>query len=155
VSTKLLQELATALPGTISAQETGNAQQSTSTEQQYVAGPIWDIQFVRTKPGHQDVYLQSLIKLNEPIWREEKKQGLILDRKVFNNLTKTNLQDWDLAVAVEFKNFAAMDGFQAKEVELAVRLAGSKQAETDTYGEQREAVREVLSSKLLQELLLK
>jgi hypothetical protein len=124
-------------------------------QEQSNEGPVWDIQFIRTKPNQRDHYLSSLKQNAKPIWEEEKRQGLILDYKIFNNLTLHDPQEWDIAVAVQFKNFAAIDGFEAKELSIASKMMGSKSAATSELGEKHVEMREIVSTKLLQEIVLK
>lgn len=124
-------------------------------EENTTQGPVWDIQFIRTKPNQRDAYLLSLKQKTKPIWDEEKRQGLILDYKVFNNLTQHDPQEWDIALAVQFKNFAAIDGFESKELAIAEKMLASKQAVSQEFGEKRVEMREIISTKLIQEILLK
>lgn len=119
-------------------------------EKQNAEGPVWDLQFIRTKPDQRDAYLASLKQNAKPVWDEEKRQGLILDYKIFNNLTQHDPQEWDIEVAVEFKNFAALDGFEAKELSIAGKMAGSQES-----GGKRGAMREIVSTSLIQEIVLK
>jgi hypothetical protein len=126
----------------------GHTQEPTSQ------GPVWDLQFIRTKPNQRDAYLLSLKQNARPIWDEEKRQGLILDYKVFNNLTQHDPQEWDIEVAIQFKNFAALDGFEAKERLIASKMAGPTPAGTQQLGDKRLEMREILSTRLIQEILL-
>lgn len=125
------------------------------TPEQSSEGPVWDLQFIRTKTNQRDAYLLSLKEKARPIWDEEKRQGLILDYKVFNNLTQHDPQDWDIEVAIQFKNFAALDGFEAKERSIAGKMTGSQPAATQELGDKRVEMREIVSTKLIQEILLK
>jgi hypothetical protein len=49
-------------------------------------------------------------------------------------------------LAVEFKNFAALDGFEAKELSIVDRLLGSKQVAAQVLGEKRVEMREIVST---------
>jgi hypothetical protein len=54
-------------------------------------GPVWDVQFIRTKPNRRDAYLLSLKVNTKPILEEEKRQGLNLDYKILvtsRNMTR-------------------------------------------------------------------
>jgi hypothetical protein len=106
------------------------------TQEQSSEGPVWDLQFIRTKPNQRDPYLLNLKQNARPIWDAEKRQGLILDYKVFNNLTQHDPQEWDIEVAIQFKNFAALDGFEAKERLIAGKMAGSRPAASQGSGRQ-------------------
>lgn len=71
-----------------------------------------------------------------------------MDYKVFNNLTQHDPHEWEVAVAVEFKNVAALDGFESKESAIAEKIA-SKQATTRELAGERLEMREILSTKLI------
>ena len=90
----------------------------------------------------------------KPLIEEEKKQGLVTDYKVFLKQTKNGPEDWDICVAIEYKNHAAMDGLAAKGEAARDKILGGKQA-AQQLGEKRAEIREIISSELLQEIFLK
>ena len=83
-----------------------------------------------------------------------KKENLIMDYKVYLNTTKHDLQDWDIAIGVEYKNFGALDGLTAKNEAIRDKILGSKQA-AQTLGEKRVEMREIVSTMVLREVNLK
>jgi len=123
-------------------------------QEHYTEGPIWRVQLIRVKPTQMDAYLTSLQQSTKPLVEEQKKEGIILDYKVFLKQTKNNPEDWDIAVAIEYKNYAAMDGLAAKGEAVRDKIIGSKQA-AQQLGEKRAEIREIVSSELLQEIFLK
>ena len=123
-------------------------------QEHYTEGPIWRIQLIRVKPTQMDAYLTSLRQSTKPLIEEEKRQGMITDYKVFLKETKNNPEDWDICVAIQFKNHAAMDGLTAKGEAVRDKIMGGKQA-AQQLGEKRAEIREIVSSELLQEIFLK
>lgn len=123
-------------------------------QEHYTEGPIWRVQLIRVKPTHMDEYLTSLRKSTKPLIEEEKKQGLIMDYKVFLKQTKNNPEDWDICVAIQYKNYAAMDGLAAKAEAARDKILGGK-APAQELGEKRAEIREIISSELLEEIYLK
>jgi hypothetical protein len=123
-------------------------------QEHYNEGPVWRVQLVRVKPTHMDEYLASLQKVSKPLLDEEKSEGLILDYKLFLKETKNDPQDWDVCLAVEYKNHAAMDGLEAKEDAVRDKILGGKQPAQEV-GEKRSEYRELVSDELMQEILLK
>jgi len=123
-------------------------------QEHYTEGPIWRIQLIRVKPTHMDEYLTTLRKSTKPLIEEEKRQGLILDYKVFFKETKNSPEDWDICVAIEYKNYAAMDGLAAKGEAVRDKIMGGKQP-AQQLSEKRAEIREIISSELLQEIFLK
>ena len=123
-------------------------------QEHYTEGPIWRVQLIRVKPTQMDAYLTSLRQSTKPLIEEQKKQGMIMDYKVFLKQTKANPEDWDIAVAIEYKNYAAMDGLAAKGEGVRDKILGGKQA-AQQLGEKRAEIREIIASDLLQEIFLK
>jgi len=123
-------------------------------QEHYTEGPVWRVQLIRVKPTAMDAYLASLRKSTKPIYDELKRDGTILDYKVFLKETKNNPEDWDICVAVQYKNHAAMDGLAAKGEMLRDKIIGGKQPAQE-LAEKRSEIREIISSELLQEIILK
>jgi hypothetical protein len=123
-------------------------------QEHYTEGPVWRVSLVHVKPNHLDEYLASLRQSSKPFLEEEKRQGLIMDYKIFLKQTQHDPQDWDLCLAIEFKNYAAMDGLGAKVEAIRDKILGGKQ-QAQQLGEKREEIREVINSELLQEIFLK
>src|ERR1700681_1624059 len=123
-------------------------------QKHYTEGPVWRIQLIRVKPTQMDAYLTSLRQSTKPIIEEEKRQGMIVDYKIFLKETKNNPEDSDICVAAQFKHHAAMDGLPAKGEAVRDKIMGGKQA-AQQLGEKRAEIREIISSELLQEIFLK
>jgi hypothetical protein len=123
-------------------------------QEHYSEGPVWRVQLVRVKPTRMDEYLTSLQQVSKPLLEEEKREGLILDYKFFFKETKNGPQDWDVCLAIQYKNHAAMDGLDAKEEAVRDKIIGGKQ-KAQQVGEKREEYRELVSDELLQEVFLK
>jgi hypothetical protein len=123
-------------------------------QENYTEGPVWRVSLIRVKPTHLDEYLTSLRQVSKPFIEEEKRQGLIVDYKILLKETKNNPQDWDICLAVEYENHAALDGLDAKVEAIRDKVLGGKQ-QAHQLGEKREEIREIVSDELLQEIYLK
>ena len=123
-------------------------------QEHYTEGPIWQVSLIRVMPTQMDAYLTSLQANTKSIYEEMKKEGAILDYKVFLNTTKHDPQDWDISIGVQYKNFAAMDGLTAKGETIRDKVLGSKQAALQ-IGEKRQDMREIVSVLILREVTLK
>jgi len=77
-----------------------------------------------------------------------------MDYKVFLKETKNSPDDWDICVAIEYKNHAAMDGLTAKGEMLRDKILGGK-APAQELAQKRVEIREIISSELMQEIFLK
>lgn len=127
---------------------------SALAQEHYTEGPVWRVQLIRVKPTQMDAYLTSLQQNTKTFIEEEKRQGIIMDYKIFLKETKSNPQDWDIAVAVQYKNHAAMDGEAAKVEAIRDKVLGGKQP-AQQLSEKRAEIREIISSELMQEITLK
>jgi hypothetical protein len=123
-------------------------------QEHYTEGPVWRVTLIRVKPTQMDAYLTTLRQSTKPLLEEEKRQGIIVDYKVFLKETNQGSQDWDIALAVEYKNHAALDGLTAKGEAVRDKLMGGKQP-AQQLAEKRTEMREVISSELMQEITLK
>jgi hypothetical protein len=123
-------------------------------QEHYTEGPIWRVTLIRVKPAQMDAYLTMLRQSTKSVYEENKKQGTIIDYKVFLKETKNNPEDWDICIAVEYKNHAALDGLTAKGEAVRDKILGGK-APAQQLTEKRAEVREIISSELLQEIFLK
>ncbi|HYL14214.1 MAG TPA: hypothetical protein VEV41_14320 [Terriglobales bacterium] len=127
---------------------------SAIAQEHFSEGPVWRVTLVKVKPAQMDAYLASLRQASKPLLDEEKRQGIIADYKVFLKETQESPHDWDLALAVQYKNHAAMDGATAKAEAIRDKILGGKQP-AQQIAEKRVEIREIVSSTLLQEILLK
>jgi len=123
-------------------------------QEHYTEGPVWQVTLIRVKPTQMDAYLTTMRSSTKPIYDEMKKEGTILDYKVFLNTTKHDPQDWDISIALQYKNFAALDGLAAKGETVRDKVLGSKQAALQ-LGEKRQDMREIVTVMTLREVTLK
>src|ERR1700685_3042703 len=96
-------------------------------QEHYTEGPVWRVSLVRVKPTQMDAYLTSLRQSSKPLLEEEKRQGVIVYYKFFLKESKNNPEDWDVCLAIEYKNHAAMDGLAAKSEMFRAKILGGKQ----------------------------
>jgi len=123
-------------------------------QEHYTEGPVWRVSLIRVKPTHMDEYLTTLQQTTKPFYEEAKRQSIIVDYKVFLKETKANPEDWDICVAVQLKNHAAMDGLDAKLEGVRDKILGGKQ-QAHQLAEKREEIRETVSSEVMEEITLK
>lgn len=125
-----------------------------AAQEHYTEGPVWRVTLIKVKPTQMDAYLTSLRQSSKPFFDEQKRQGMIVDYKVFLKETAAGTQDWDVAVAIQYKNHAALDGLAAKGEAIRDKILGGKQP-AQQIAVKREEIREIVSSELLQEIVLK
>ena len=123
-------------------------------QEHYTEGPVWRVSLIRVKPTQLDAYLTSLRQSSKPLLEEQKRQGTIMDYKFFLKETKNTPEDWDVCLAIQYKNHAALDGLTAKGEALRDKILGGK-APAQQLADKRAEIREIISSELLQEIILK
>ena len=77
-----------------------------------------------------------------------------MDWKVFVKQGRNGPQDWDIALAVLYKNHAQMDGQAAKFEAIRDKVLGGKKS-AQQADEKRGEIREVLTTEYVQEIMLK
>jgi hypothetical protein len=120
----------------------------------YSVGPVWRVTYVHVKPGQGDAFWADVRTHLKPIWEEQKKQGLITDYKLFTNATSNSSNDWSVAVAILYANWAALDQIDAKSASISVAHYGSRDAMMEA-ARKRAEISEVVSSHLAREVSLK
>jgi hypothetical protein len=124
----------------------------------WTEGPVWSIEFYRTTPGHFDDYLKYIRQNVLPQNEESKKQGLVLDQKVFVK-SPASPEDWDIAFATLYKNMAALD--YSAELDKKGKAIAEKHYKTGDEDKQREMIkprldwRIYLGTQLVREVNLK
>jgi hypothetical protein len=123
------------------------------TSKPYTEGPLWNVQFIKTKPGMTLLYLRNLSDGWIKIMGEAKMEGLILDYKVFSGIPGSK-DDWDLMLMYEIKNHAAEDGLTDKMESIRNKLLGGEDVQQKS-AVARNDLRELLGGKITQELIFK
>ena len=108
---------------------------------------------VKTKPGMSDDYLKMLAKVFKVTSDEAKKQGIIMDYKIFSG-EASNPHDYDILLMQEYANMAAFDGLRDKTDPIARKLIGSEDVQRQG-AVKRMDVREIMGSKTMREITLK
>ena len=117
----------------------------------YDVGPVWRVTNFKIKPGMGDAFWKDFRDHVKPILDEETKQGLITDYKTFTNVTFNQPNDWDVARAVLYPNWAALDQVDAKVASIAVKHFGSREALAEA-SRKRAEIAEVVASHLVREV---
>ena len=123
-------------------------------QEHYNEGAVWRITFYKIKPNQEDAYFASLRQKAKPYLDQLKQQGIIVDYKTYLNETSSGHGDWDLALAVEYRNFASLDGLTAKVEAARDKFFGSKDS-AQQVGQQRTEMREEVGSILIREVTFK
>ena len=148
--------LSLGLTGLCSAQTSSSSKTSAASGSSlapYNEGTVWEITMVKTKPGMSDDYLKNLAGAYKSTSDEMKKQGIIMDYKIFiGNAACPG--DFDILLMVEYKNMAALDNIRAKADPIAEKLIGNEEKMREGSVKRME-IRDILGTKLMQEVTLK
>jgi hypothetical protein len=117
----------------------------------YEVGPVWRVTYYHLKPGMGDVFWKDFREHLKPIYQEAKAQGLISDYKAFTNPVTDHPDDWDVAIAILYPNWAALDQLDAKGASITAKHYGSRDAAIEA-GRKRSEIREVVASHLAREV---
>ena len=120
----------------------------------YDPGPIWRVVYYRIKPGQAEAFWKDYRDHLKPSYDALKKEGIISDVKWWTNVTTDNPQDWDVALALIFPNWAALDKADTRAATVLAQHYGSRDAMIEA-GKKRNDLREVVASKLGHEIMPK
>jgi hypothetical protein len=120
----------------------------------YDVGPVWRVTYYHIIPGQGEAFWKDFRENLKPIYESLKKEGLISDYKVWVNVTTDHPGDWDVALGLLVANYAAIDQLDAKAATSVAKHYGSRDAMIEA-GRKRNALREVVASKLAREVMPK
>ncbi len=121
------------------------------SDRPYTEGPLWQVQFIHTKPGMTQLYLKNLADGWIKEMRAAKDAGYIMDYKVFSAQPASE-NDWDLMLMYELKNYAMLDGMTDKMEALMKKTSGSNDETLHTQAVSRNDLRVLQGGRLTQEL---
>jgi hypothetical protein len=117
----------------------------------YDVGPVWRVSYFSIKTGQGDAFWKDFRENIKPVYEEFKKAGLITDYKVFLNPVSDHPNDWDVAVAIMYPNWAALDQLDAKGATIAIKHYGSRDAAREAL-KKRAELRELVASHFAREV---
>lgn len=118
----------------------------------YRNGSVWNVAFIRIKPGMDAAYLNYLATDWKRSQEAAKKEGLILSYKVLTTEAH-GAGDFNVLLMTEYKDLATMEANEAKADTLAQQVVGNDAKQMQGYKERLE-IREVLQDRLAREIIL-
>jgi hypothetical protein len=118
----------------------------------YRNGSVWNIGFIRMKPGMDTAYLNYIATDWKRQQEAMKKEGLIVSYKVLTTEAH-GANDFNIMLMTEYKDLATMEANEAKADNLAQTVVGNDQKQMQGYKERLE-IREVLQDRLAREIIL-
>jgi hypothetical protein len=120
----------------------------------YNNGPVWRVNYIHIKTGMGDQYWNDISQHFKPIYEEYKKQGWVVDYKFYTNPVLEHPDDWDVALAIEYKDWGTFDQIGDKAATIVAKHYGSREAMMDAAKKRAEYSTTVRSS-LAREVMLK
>jgi hypothetical protein len=125
---------------------------SAQVSRPYHNGSVWNVAFIRMKPGMDTAYLNYIATDWKRNQEAMKKAGIILSYKVLTTEAH-GVNDFNIILMTEFKDLATMEANQDKADNLAQQVVGTDAKQMQGYKERLE-IREVLSDRLSREIIL-
>jgi hypothetical protein len=118
----------------------------------YRNGSVWDIAYIRMKPGMETAYLNYLAGSWKANQEAAKKEGLIVSYKVIG-VEGHGPGEWNLMLMSEYKDLATMEANEDKGDALAQKMIGNDEKQMQGYRDRSE-IREVMGNRLGREIIL-
>lgn len=118
----------------------------------YRNGSVWNIAFIRMKPGMETAYLNYIASEWKRNQEAMKKEGLIVSYKVLTTEAHGST-DWNILLMTEYKDMATMEANEAKADALAQQVVGNDEKQRQGYRDRLE-IREVMADRLAREIIL-
>jgi hypothetical protein len=118
----------------------------------YRSGSVWNIGFIKMKPGMETAYLKYIAE----DWKREqealKKDGQIISYKVITT-EDHGADDWNIMLMTEYKDLATMEANETKADNLSQTVSGNDEKQMQGYRE-RLQIREIKENRLAREIVL-
>ena len=118
----------------------------------YHNGTVWNIAFIRIKPGMDTAYMNYLAGSWKAEQEAQKKDGNILSYKVIS-VESHAPGEWNLMLMTEYKNLAPMEAGEEKSEAVVQKVIGNDEKQMQGYKERLE-IREVMGDRLAREIIL-
>ena len=118
----------------------------------YKDGPVTIVTFIKVKPGKFDEYMKFLATTGKAVREEQKKAGLLSSWGVYAASPRSP-KDHDIILTMTYPNMAAFDKEEESEA-VAAKSMGSRASRSKASAD-REALREVLGTEMIREMILK
>jgi hypothetical protein len=134
--------------------------QRAQAQENYTEGPVWEVNYYRTKPGKFDDYLKYLRANYAKSVAKQKQAGIIVDSKVLLNPAVNGPDDWDVAICYLYSDFGRLNYNQATEDQMqkiTAEISGERNKEKrDAKNDAtRFPLRDYIRTRYLREVTLK
>ncbi len=120
----------------------------------YRPGTIWNVTTIRIKAGMDPAYLQYLDTQLKKDSEAQIKAGYMKSYKILRAVDE-DATSWNLLILREYQNLASMEASEEKADALSRETLGEDDLKQMKGYEDRSKVREVLTTRMTRELILK
>jgi hypothetical protein len=118
----------------------------------YRSGSVWEMSFIRMKPGMETAYLNYVATDWKKIQEAAKKEGFILSYRVLTT-EGHNATDWNIVLMTEYKDLATLEANEQKGDAFFQKVVGDDKKQMQGYKDRLE-IREVMGNRLAREIVL-
>lgn len=134
--------------------------QQAQAQENFTEGPVWVINYYRTKPGKFDDYMKYLRANYAKSVAKQKQAGIIVDSKVLLNPTVSGPEDCDVAIAYLYSDYGRLNYNQSVEDQMekiSAEISGerNKEKRETKVDATRFPLRDYVRTRLLREVTLK
>ncbi len=116
-----------------------------AAEQTAPVAPVWRMVHYRIKPGQAEAFWNDFRENGASIFNRAREEGILADFMLFSNPYKAAPDEWDALLMLKYDNWAGLDEIEARAGEFYLEHYGAERLKA--LGEEREAMREVLSNR--------
>ncbi len=109
---------------------------------------VMRVSLYRFAEGMQQAALDDMRTHLVPVWEAQKQAGILVGYSTMANFNPSSRDDWQLGIALTYKNYAALDSLGAKTGPITLKHYGSAVART-AAGDARAKLRVLMSSQLI------
>lgn len=120
----------------------------------YREGPVTIVTSVKVMDGQYDNYMAYLAKTYRPLMEAQKKAGLVLHWAIYD-ANPRNENEADLYLAVTYPNMATFDNSYEKFSPIQREVTGMTRQESTAAAVDRNAMRRILGSEMVREVILR
>lgn len=111
-------------------------------------GTVMRVSLYRFAEGMQQAALDDMRTHLIPIWEAMKQAGTLVGYSTMANFNPSSRDDWQLGIALTYKDYAALDSLGARNGPITLKHYGSAAART-AAGDARAKLRVLMSSNLI------
>lgn len=111
-------------------------------------GAVMRVSLYRFAEGMQQAALADMRTHLIPIWEAQKAAGILVGYSTMANFNPSSPNDWQLGIALTYKNYAALDSVGARSGPITLKHYGTAEART-AANDARAKLRVLISSQLI------